>query len=89
MGTTGHVCCGDTAVGGNCNTDSKGSWDTGGHPPPPPPGPALFALPYIIHEQDNARGMLLIAKTQGGAEVVLTGAQNGTTALVRKLDNIS
>ena len=42
----------------------------------------MFALPYIVHDQDNARGMLIIAKTEAGADVTLTSAPNGTTALV-------
>ena len=51
--------------------------------PPPAAGDAqLFALPYIVHEQDNSRGLLLIAKTNDGIEVTLTGVPNGTTALV-------
>jgi hypothetical protein len=58
---------------------------TGTHIAPSDPAAGedpLFALPYIIHEKDNARGMLLIAKTNDGVEVTLSDAANGTTALV-------
>ena len=81
VGTTGHACCGVTSQGGDCDKDPSGAWAAGGGYSPPS-GPPFFALPYIVHEQDNAKGMLLIAKTPDGAEVTLTKAPNGTTALV-------
>ena len=37
VGTKGAVCCGDTNLGGDCNKDPSGSWDTRGPAPPPPP----------------------------------------------------
>ena len=82
IGPAHAVCCGDTDTGADCNKPGKGSWPAAGGHPPPPPGPAIFALPYIVHEQDDAKGMLLIAKTEAGAEVTLASAPNGTTALV-------
>ena len=76
------VCCGVTTPGGDCSKAGSGSWAAAGGHPAPPPGPPVFALPYIVHDQDNARGMLIIAKTEAGADVTLTSAPNGTTALV-------
>lgn len=81
VGTKGPVCCGDTTTGGDCNKDASGSW-AAAHGMPSVPGPPVFALPYIVHEQDNAKGMLLISKTPDGTDVTLTSAPNGTTALV-------
>ena len=37
VGTTGPVCCGDTAVGGDCNKDKSGSWS-------PAPAPSRVSV---------------------------------------------
>ena len=90
--STGSHKVGATAVGlcmeskkyasQNCSKDSPGSWDTRpGYNNQELPVSPLFALPFIVHE-DAAKGILIVAKSEQGAEVVLTDSPNGTTALV-------
>lgn len=65
----------------NCSLTSPGSWDTRpGYNQELPVSP-VFALPFMVHE-DAAKGILIVAKSDRGVEVVLTDPPNGTTALV-------
>ena len=82
IGAKHPVCCGDTDPSVDCDKPGSGSWPAAGGTPPPPPEPPIFALPYIVHDQNNARGMLIIAKTEEGVAITLAEAPNLTTAIV-------
>ena len=74
------LCMEAKKYGQNCSSSPSGSWDTrpGNQASPVTP---LFALPFIVHE-DATKGILIVAKSEHGAQVILTDAPNGTTALV-------